>query len=101
MMPQRYNNNFMYCNKVAIVFLDKHSSKMKIVARIGNNHVLYAVTSAESPYDTIVRCKSLASTHVGSWTLTLGRLLASGRAGHDSVPRDDRPRGRCRTLQYC
>jgi hypothetical protein len=26
--------------------------------------------------------------------LTLGRLLASGRAGHESVPRYERPRGR-------
>jgi hypothetical protein len=25
---------------------------------------------------------------------SLGRLLASGRAGHESVPQDDRPRGR-------
>jgi hypothetical protein len=31
----------------------------------------------------------------------LGRLLASGRAGHDSVPRYDRPRGRksCKTAR--
>jgi hypothetical protein len=39
------------------------------------------------------RHRKLASMHIGSCALTLGRLLASGWVGHENVPRDECPRG--------
>jgi hypothetical protein len=68
-------------------------AKLRILQKL-SNRVLSPVTSAETPQSLSPVYRKLASTHVGSWALTPGRLLASGRAGHDSVPRDDRPRGR-------
>jgi hypothetical protein len=56
--------------------------------------VLSSVASAEKPQSVSYVYRKLANTHVSSCALTCGRLLSGRFAGHESVPRNRRLRGR-------